>query len=70
MSNEKVLKKFLFDVTEEPKSIYPFAPVYKVEQGGESYIVKNTVSPIEEAMKLANFVGRLHKIGVPIVAPV
>jgi len=41
-----------------------------VEQGGESYIVKNTVSPIEEAMKLANFVGRLHKIGVPIVAPV
>jgi len=30
MSNEKVLKTFLFDVTEEPKSIYPFAPVYKV----------------------------------------
>ena len=70
MSNEKVLKKFLFDVTEEPKSIYPYAPVYKVEQGGESYIVKNTVSPIEEAVKLANFVGRLHKLGVPIVAPV
>jgi len=70
MSMEKVLKTFLFDVTEEPKSIYPFSPVYKVEQGGKSYIVKNTVSPIEEAMKVANFVGRLHKLGVPIVAPV
>ncbi len=70
MSNEKVLKTFQFDLTEEPKSIYPFAPVYKVEQGGESFIVKKTVSPIEDAMKLANFVRRLHKMGVPIVAPV
>ncbi|MCP3774021.1 phosphotransferase [Paenibacillus sp. MZ04-78.2] len=67
---EKVFKTFLFDVTEEPKSIYPYAPVYKVDQGDESYIVKHTASPIEEAMKVANFVGRLHKLGVPIVAPV
>lgn len=70
MSGEKVLKTFLFDVTEEPKSIYPFSPVYKVEQGDKSYIVKNTRAPIEKAMRIASFVERLHKLGVPIVTPV
>lgn len=70
MRGEKVLKAFLFDITEEPKSIYSFSPVYKVEQGNKSYIVKKTQSPIEKAMRIVNFVERLHKLGVPIVTPV
>lgn len=70
MSGEKVLNTFLFDVTEEPKSIYPYSPVYKLVKGDKSYIIKNTRSPIEKAMKIVSFVERLHKNGVPIVTPV
>lgn len=70
LSGKQALKAFQFNVTEEPKSIYPFSPVYKVEQGDQFYIVKKTRSPIDKAMRVVNFIERLHKLGVPIVTPV
>ncbi|HET7616205.1 MAG TPA: hypothetical protein VFK27_04525, partial [Bacillales bacterium] len=51
----KVLQSFQFEVNEEPKSIYPFSPVYKVEKGNRSYRVKQTRSPIEKAIPVVNF---------------
>lgn len=70
MSEIKVLKAFQFEVTEEPKSIYPFSPVYKVEQNGRSYIVKKTRSPMDKAMSIVHFTEKLHGQGVSIVSPV
>lgn len=70
MTDKNVLQSFQFNVLEEPKSIYPFSPVYKVEQNGKSYIVKHTQSPIKEARKVVNFIEGLKKNGVPVVTPV
>lgn len=70
MTDKNILQAFHFNVTEEPESIYPFSPVYKVEQDGKSYIIKKTQSPIKEAGKVVNFIERLKENGVSIVTPV
>lgn len=70
MTDKNVLQAFHFNVTEEPESIYPFSPVYKVEQDGKSYIIKKTQSPIKEAGKVVSFIEGLRKNGVSVVTPV
>lgn len=70
MTDKNVLQSFQFDVLEEPKSIYPFSPVYKVEQNGKSYIVKHTQSPIKEARKVVSFIEGLKENEVSVVTPV
>ncbi|MFS0750049.1 phosphotransferase [Oceanobacillus sp. 1P07AA] len=66
MNSIELLKKFGFKVEHEMKSIYPFAPVYKVD----NYIVKKTQSPYELAINLVNYVEYLGKQQVSIVTPV
>ncbi|MEN1968088.1 aminoglycoside phosphotransferase family protein [Lentibacillus sp. N15] len=70
MSNEKVMRAFQFHVIDEPESIYPFSPVYKVKQDGKSYIVKRTQRPMARAKSVVKFIQHLKQYGVSVVTPV
>ena len=61
-----ILSQFGFDIGKEQESIYPFSPVYKVED----YIVKRTQFPIEKASSLMKYTTNLERNGIPIVTPV
>ncbi|GKV70133.1 hypothetical protein NCCP2716_26310 [Sporosarcina sp. NCCP-2716] len=62
----QILSRFGFDVATEQESIYPFSPVYKVQ----NFIVKRTQFPIENAERLMNYTTYLEKHKIPIVTPV
>ncbi|MFJ7935920.1 aminoglycoside phosphotransferase family protein [Sporosarcina sp. NPDC096371] len=64
-----VLKKFGYGVMEEPKSIYPFSPVYHVKGERNDVIVKKTQHPIERAQQLMKYSTFLKGNGVSIVTP-
>jgi Ser/Thr protein kinase RdoA (MazF antagonist) len=66
----EVLKAFQFAVSEEPKSIYAFSPVFKLEVNGELFIVKRTKSPLDKALRLVGFTENLFGRGIPVVTPV
>ncbi|WP_284141408.1 MULTISPECIES: phosphotransferase [unclassified Virgibacillus] len=66
MSEIARIRQFGFELDEEPKSIYPFSPVYRINQ----YIVKRTQAPLSRATRLMNFTTFLHKHGIDIVIPV
>ncbi|WP_067725722.1 phosphotransferase [Oceanobacillus damuensis] len=66
MSGMEVLKAFGFDPTEEPESIYPFSPVFRVND----YIVKRTKSPMAKANRLISYTSALKEKGINIVTPV
>ena len=65
MSGLNVLKKFGFYTKEEPVSIYPFSPVYRVND----VIIKKTQHPMERARRLMTFTTYLKENGVLIVTP-
>ena len=44
MSYQHLLHQFGFITTEEPVSIYPFSPVFKVSKDGVSHIIKRTTT--------------------------
>ena len=67
MNGKDILNKFGFDVKEEPKSIYPFSPVYRVKTGNQDVIVKRTQ---EHANDLMNYTSMLKRNGVNVVTPV
>ncbi|WP_235420796.1 hypothetical protein [Jeotgalibacillus soli] len=69
-SGKQILKAFGFDADEEPKSIYPFSPVYYMESDRVVYIIKRTQKPLGLANGLMNYLKALKEAGVNIVAPV
>ncbi|PYZ93416.1 serine kinase [Salipaludibacillus keqinensis] len=66
MKGIDVLHRFGFDAVEDPESIYPFSPVYRVNDT----IVKRTQRPIERASRLMNYTRMLKVNGVNVVTPV
>lgn len=70
MNGKKVLKKFGFSIEEEPISIYPFSPVYRVNREKDVVIVKKTQRPIERACRLMNYTTSLKENGIRVVTPV
>ncbi|WP_152657906.1 phosphotransferase [Oceanobacillus sp. CFH 90083] len=66
MNSIAILKEFGFYVAEEQESIYPFSPVYKLQD----YIIKKTQYPLEKARKLVRYTKYLQEKGIPVVTPV
>lgn len=66
MSSITILERFGFNVETEQKSIYPFSPVYKIN----NYIIKRTQFPIERALNLVNYTSHLEGNSIDIVTPV
>lgn len=67
MSGTEILNIFGFDVEEEPKSIYPYSPVYRVKYGDQDVVVKRTQSRAESVM---SYINMLKDKGVNVVTPV
>ena len=70
MDGMAVLKKFGFRAQEEPESIYPFSPVYRVTGEKEGFIVKKTQRPIERAQRMMRYTNNLKEYGIDVVTPV
>ncbi|MET3698706.1 spectinomycin phosphotransferase [Bacillus oleivorans] len=70
MNGKMILKKFGLHVEEEPVSIYPFSPVYRVTYGERLVIVKRTQRPFERAQNLMRFTLFLRDNGIKVVTPV
>ncbi|WP_218240836.1 hypothetical protein, partial [Pseudomonas sp. 2822-17] len=47
MNGIKILDTFGFKTDEEPKSIYPFSPVYRVTGENNDFIIKKTQRTME-----------------------
>lgn len=68
MTNGKeILALFGFEAKEEPVSIYPYSPVYRVKYGDMDVVVKRTQSRAESVMAYTNMLK--HK-GINVVTPV
>ena len=67
MNGKEILNKFGFEVKEEPISIYPFSPVYRVKNGDYDVVVKRTQSRAENVMAYTTM---LKDKGVNVVTPV
>lgn len=67
MSGTEILNIFGFDVEEEPVSIYPYSPVYRVKYGYQDVVIKRTQSRAESVMSYTNM---LKDKGINVVTPV
>ncbi|MFS0877383.1 phosphotransferase [Solibacillus isronensis] len=67
MSGIEILNIFGFDVEEEPVSIYPYSPVYRVKYGDQDVVIKRTQSRAESVMSYTNM---LKDKGINVVTPV
>ena len=67
MDGKKILNTFGFDVTEEPVSIYPFSPVYKVKYGETDVVIKRTQ---RRAASVMAYIKMLKDKGINVVTPV
>lgn len=67
MNGTQILNIFDFDVEEEPVSIYPYSPVYRVKYGDQDVVVKRTQSRAESVMSYTNM---LKDKGINVVTPV
>ena len=67
MSGTEILNIFGFDVEEEPVSIYPYSPVYRVKYGDQDVVIKRTQSRAESVMSYTNM---LKDKGINVVTPV
>ncbi|MEC5425716.1 phosphotransferase [Virgibacillus sp. C22-A2] len=70
MNGIEVLSRFGFHTDEEPVSIYPFSPVYRVARKSEDLIIKKTQGPIERAQRLMRYTSNLKENGINVVTPV
>ena len=66
MNGKEILNTFGFDVTEEPVSIYPFSPVYKVKHGNQDVVVKRTQ---RRAASVMAYIKMLKDKGINVVTP-
>lgn len=69
MKAKTIVKSFGFEVEEEPVSIYPFSPVYRMKRPEGDFIVKKTQHPIEKANRLMRYTRILNEQGVDVVTP-
>ena len=67
MSGKEILNIFGFDVQDEPTSIYPFSPVYRVKHGENDVIVKRTQRRADSVMA---YIKMLKEKGIQVVTPV
>ncbi|MER2030122.1 MAG: phosphotransferase [Solibacillus sp.] len=67
MSGIEILNIFGFEVKEEPTSIYPYSPVYRVKYGNQDVVVKRTQSRAGSVMSYTNM---LKDKGINVVTPV
>jgi Ser/Thr protein kinase RdoA (MazF antagonist) len=67
MNGRAILNKFGFEVKEEPVSIYPFSPVYRVKSGDQDVVVKRTQRRAENVMA---YIKMLKGQGINVVTPV
>ncbi|WP_078596489.1 phosphotransferase [Evansella clarkii] len=70
MNGIKILESFGFKTDEEPKSIYPYSPVYRVRGEKYDFIIKKTQRTIERAQRLIYFTKYLKENGIKVVTPV
>lgn len=69
MEATQILNQFGIEVENEPVSIYPYSPVYKVQFNQQQVIIKRTQRPFNRAQNLMQFITSLNKAGVNIVTP-
>ena len=67
MSGKEILNTFGFDVKDEPVSIYPFSPVYRVKYGDMDVVVKRTQRRVDSVMA---YIKMLKEKGINVVTPV
>ena len=67
MNGKEILNRFGFEVKEEPISIYPFSPVYRVKNGDKDVVVKRTQ---RKAKSVMSYINMLKDNGVNVVTPV
>ena len=67
MNGKEILNRFGFEVKEEPLSIYPFSPVYRIKYGDYDVVVKRTQSRAESVIAYTTM---LKDNGVNVVTPV
>lgn len=67
MNGTEILNIFGFEVKEEPTSIYPYSPVYRVKYGDQDVVVKRTQSRAESVM---SYINMLKDKGINVVTPV
>lgn len=67
MRGTEILNIFGFEAEEEPTSIYPYSPVYRVKYGEQDVVVKRTQSRAECVMSYTNM---LNDKGINVVTPV
>ncbi len=67
MNGKEILNTFGFEVKEEPESIYPFSPVYKVKYEERDVVVKRTQRRVESVMA---YIKMLKDKGINVVTPV
>ncbi|WP_339216961.1 phosphotransferase [Ornithinibacillus sp. FSL M8-0202] len=67
MNGKEILSKFGFEVKEEPISIYPFSPVFRVKNSDYDVVVKRTQ---DRADNLITYTTMLNRNGVNVVIPV
>lgn len=69
MKAKEIVKEFGFEGEEEPVSIYPFSPVYRMTRPEGDFIVKKTQHPIEKAYRLMRYTSTLNEQGVDVIVP-
>ncbi|KRG13663.1 serine kinase [Virgibacillus soli] len=67
MNGKELLNIFGFEVKEEPRSIYPFSPVYRVRCDNNDVVVKRTQTRAENVMA---YTAMLKNNGINVVTPV
>lgn len=70
MNAKDILKNFGFQAEDEPISIYPFSPVYRITQPKGEFIIKKTQHPMLKANRLMAYTTSLNESGIDVVIPV
>ncbi|MHA2252375.1 MAG: phosphotransferase [Candidatus Kariarchaeaceae archaeon] len=67
---KEILTKFNFLLSDEPESIYKFAPVFKFQHTEAIYVLKKTRSPLEMAENLHSYTRYLKENNIDVVTPI
>lgn len=67
MGGTEILNLFGFEVEEQPISIYPYSPVYRVKYGDREVVVKRTQ---KKAASVISYTTMLKDKGINVVTPV
>lgn len=70
MTSKYIINKFGIEIAEEPTSIYPFSPVYKVKKDNQDVIIKKTQTPLKSVQNLMCFLNTLREYEINIVSPI